>query len=33
LEMIKAGQIRDAFTLDTNLMRAFHGMWMSAARP
>jgi flagellar basal-body rod protein FlgB len=32
LEMIKAGQIRGAFTLDTNLLRAFHGMWMSAVR-
>ncbi|PPD45579.1 MAG: flagellar basal body rod protein FlgB [Methylocystis sp.] len=31
-EMIKAGQIRGAFTLDTNLMRAFHGMLMSAVR-
>lgn len=32
LEMIKAGQVRSAFTLDTNLMRAFHGMWMSTVR-
>jgi flagellar basal-body rod protein FlgB len=32
LEMIKAGQIRSAYTLDTNLLRAFHGMWMSAVR-
>lgn len=32
LEMIKAGQIRGAFTLDTNLLRAFQGMWMSAVR-
>lgn len=32
LEMIKAGEVRGAFTLDTNLMRAFHGMWMSAVR-
>jgi flagellar basal-body rod protein FlgB len=32
LEMIKASEIRGAFTLDTNLMRAFHGMWMSVVR-
>ncbi len=32
-EMIKAGEIRSAFTLDTNLMRSFHEMWMSVARP
>lgn len=32
LEMIKAGEVRGAFALDTNLMRAFHGMWMSAVR-
>jgi len=31
-EMIKAGDVRGAFTLDTNLMRVFHGMWMSAVR-
>lgn len=33
LEMIKAGEIRGAFTLDTNILRAFHNMWMAAARP
>lgn len=32
LEMMKAGDVRGAFTLDTNLMRAFHGMWMSTVR-
>jgi flagellar basal-body rod protein FlgB len=32
LEMIRANEIRGAFTLDTNLMRAFHNMWLSAAR-
>ncbi|WP_457797727.1 flagellar basal body protein [Methylocystis sp. S23] len=32
LEMIKAGEVRGAFMLDTNLLRAFHGMWMSAVR-
>jgi flagellar basal-body rod protein FlgB len=31
-EMMKAGEVRAAFTLDSNLMRAFHGMWMSAVR-
>lgn len=32
-EMIKAGEIRGAFTLDTHLMRSFHTMWMSVVRP
>ena len=31
-EMIKAGEIRGAFTLDTNLQRSFHSMWMSVVR-
>jgi flagellar basal-body rod protein FlgB len=31
-EMIKASEIRGAFTLDNNLMRAFHGMWLTVAR-
>jgi flagellar basal-body rod protein FlgB len=31
-EMIKGGEIRGAFTLDTNIMKAFHGMWMSALK-
>lgn len=31
-EMIKAGEIRGAFTLDTNLMRTFHAMYMSTVR-
>lgn len=31
-ELIKAGEIRGAFSLDTNIMRAFHGMWLSAVR-
>lgn len=30
-EMIKAAEIRGSFTLDNNLMRAFHGMWMTVA--
>ncbi len=32
LEMIKQGEIRGSFTLDTNVLRAFHGMWMSTVR-
>lgn len=32
LEMIKAGEIRGAFSLDTNILRAFHSMWLLAAR-
>lgn len=32
LEMIKSGEIRNSYSLNTNIMRAFHGMWMSAAR-
>jgi flagellar basal-body rod protein FlgB len=31
-EMIKAGQIRGAFSLDTSIMKAFHGMWMSSLK-
>lgn len=30
-EMIKAAEIRGSFTLDNNLMRTFHGMWMTVA--
>lgn len=32
LEMIKSGEIRGAYSLDTNILRAFHGMWLSATR-
>lgn len=32
LEMIKAGEIRGAYSLDTNILRAFHAMWLSVAR-
>lgn len=32
LEMIKAGEIRGAYTLDTNILRSFHNMWLSAVR-
>ncbi|WP_363349770.1 flagellar basal body protein [Methylocystis echinoides] len=31
-EMIKAGEIRGAFTLDTNLVRSFHNMWIAVVR-
>jgi flagellar basal-body rod protein FlgB len=31
-EMIKAGDIRGAFTLDTNIMKAFHNMWLSTLK-
>lgn len=31
-EMMKAGEIRGDFTLDTNIQRSFHSMWMSAVR-
>lgn len=31
-EMIKAGEIRGAFSLDTSILKAFHGMWMSALK-
>ena len=32
LEMIKSGEIRTAYSLDTNILHAFHGMWLSAVR-
>lgn len=32
LEMIKAGDIRNAYALNTSVMRAFHGMWMSTVK-
>jgi len=32
LEMIKAGDIRSAYSLDTNILRAFHNMWLSAVK-
>jgi flagellar basal-body rod protein FlgB len=31
-EMIKAGEIRGAFSLDTSILKAFHGMWMSTLK-
>jgi flagellar basal-body rod protein FlgB len=31
-EMMKAGEIRGAFSLDTSILKAFHGMWMSALK-
>lgn len=32
MEMIKAGDIRNAYALNTSIMRAFHGMWMATAK-
>lgn len=32
LEMIKAGDIRSAYALNTSVMRAFHNMWMATAK-
>jgi flagellar basal-body rod protein FlgB len=32
LEMIKAGDIRNAYALNTSMMRAFHGMWMATVK-
>lgn len=31
-EMIRAGEIRGAYSLNTNLLHAFHGMWMTTLR-
>jgi len=31
-EMIKAGDIRNAYALNTSVMRAFHGMWMATVK-
>lgn len=31
-EMMKAGDIRGSFMLDTNIMKAFHGMWLASVR-
>jgi flagellar basal-body rod protein FlgB len=31
-EMMKAGEIHGAFTLDTNIMKAFHNMWLSSLK-
>lgn len=31
-EMIKAGDIREAYSLDTNIMKAFHGMWLMSVK-
>jgi flagellar basal-body rod protein FlgB len=33
LEMIKAGDIRNAYALNASVMRAFHGMWMATVKP
>lgn len=31
-EMIKAGEIRGAYSLDTAIMKAFHNMWLSSLK-
>ncbi len=31
-EMIKAGDIRTAFSLNASIMKAFHGMWLSSLK-
>ncbi len=31
-EMIKAGDIRTAFTLNANVVKAFHGMWLASVK-
>jgi flagellar basal-body rod protein FlgB len=31
-EMMKAGEIRGAFSIDTSIMKAFHGMWMATLK-
>ncbi len=31
-EMIKAGDIRNNFSMDTNILKTFHGMWLSGLK-
>lgn len=31
-EMLKSGDIRGAFSLDTSIMKAFHNMWLASVR-
>lgn len=31
-EMIKAGDIRNAYSLNVNIMKAFHSMWMMSVK-
>jgi flagellar basal-body rod protein FlgB len=31
-EMIKSGDIRESFSLDTSIMKAFHGMWLASIK-
>jgi flagellar basal-body rod protein FlgB len=31
-EMIKSGEVRGAFSLDTNILKAFHGMWLASVK-
>jgi flagellar basal-body rod protein FlgB len=31
-EMIKSGEIRGTYSLDTNIMKAFHNMWLATIK-
>jgi flagellar basal-body rod protein FlgB len=31
-EMIKAGEVRGAFSLDTNILKTFQGMWLASLK-
>ncbi len=31
-ELIKQGEVRSAFSLDSNILKAFHGMWLQSLR-
>ncbi len=32
MEMIKAGDVRTSYSLNTSIMKAFHGMWLSSLK-
>ncbi|KAF2990640.1 flagellar basal body rod protein FlgB [Methylocystis sp. MJC1] len=31
-ELIKAGDVRNNFSMDTNVLKTFHGMWLSSLK-
>jgi flagellar basal-body rod protein FlgB len=31
-ELIKAGEVRNAFAMDTNVLKSFHSMWLSGLK-
>jgi flagellar basal-body rod protein FlgB len=31
-ELIKAGDVRNSFTMDTNILKTFHSMWLSGLK-